>query len=170
MSLNSLQAFGLREIKITDDSGAGAIALPVASQLHIEEDIVTEEFYGEGLLKAQVAIPMTLMWTIQSGSLPLEALALMTGRSASYSGTTPNQILSLSGGLGDTFPYFRIYGKIVGDLGDDVHVKIYHAKVTSLQGTYRDSQFFILQCRGVAIGDSSHGFYELVQHETTVSL
>jgi hypothetical protein len=77
----------------------------------------------------------------------------------------------LNADAGTPFPYFKIYGKSLGDGTDDVHVKIYKAKLTEpLEGEFSDGQFFVTACSGIAIDDGTNGIYDVVQNETATNL
>ena len=99
------------------------------------------------------------------------AYARLTGRTASSAGSTPNETLTLGANAGDVFPYVRIYGRSVGDAGDDVHCKLYKAKVSDVQGVFRDGEFWVSSLAGLAMKDASTGkTLEFVQHETAAGL
>lgn len=74
------------------------------------------------------------------------------------------------GDADDQFPYLQIIGKSVGDGADDIHVRFYKAKVTSLQGSFGDQEFFITECSGVAIDDGTNGIMDIIQHETAADI
>ena len=94
----------------------------------------------------------------------------MTGRTITASGTTPNQKNTVLARAGDTYPWFKIYGKSVGDDDDDIHVLIYKAKLTDgLEGEFADGEFYIQSCSGIAV-DNGTKLYEIVQNETATTV
>jgi len=163
--------FGLRELKIVSQDGTGAIALPVALMLHFTERVQKEEFTAEGVLVASRSFCVGLDWELEAGALDLAVYAKLTGRSAATAGITPNRTVTLDGNTGVDFPYVRIYGRAVGDAGtDDIHCKLFKAKLAAIEGTFRNGQFWVTSCAGVAVPDITFGVYEFVQHETAVVL
>lgn len=171
MALSDLRAFGLRQIKLTDTSGSNPITLPVAMTLRFVENIKSENFMAENVLVAAKAFTESVSWDLEHGAIILAAWAFMTGRTASAAGTTPNQTLTLNAAT-ESFPYFRVYGKSVGDNSDDIHCLIYRCKLTRIEGSFRDKEFWISKCSGVAVKSAanSNRFFQFVQHETEASL
>jgi hypothetical protein len=166
--------FGLRDIKLTDITGATQVDLPSAMTMQFTERLTTGELRGDDRTQAVVSILDALEWQLEAGGISLAAWALMSGRTATESGSTPNRTNTLLAAAGDRYPYFKIYGKMVGDEGDDdLHVKIFKAKITSpLQGQFRDGEFFVTQCSGLAVADvdANDQVYEIVAHETAADL
>lgn len=163
--------FGLRNVKLTDMAGADQVGLPASQTLSFTERVKSGELSGDDKTIAVVAFSDAIEWSLESGGISLEAYALMTGRAVTESGVAPNQTKTMTGQGGlEVFPYFKIYGKSVGDAADDIHVKIFKAKLTSIQGQLRDNQFWVTQAGGVAIDDGANGLFEIVQNETAVDL
>lgn len=163
--------YGLKDIKLTNIGGTTQVDLPAAQTLEFNERIVSGELKGDDTLKAVVAHSEAVEWTLSNGGISLEAYALMTGRTAATSGTTPNETTTLTGEGGEHFPYFKIYGKSVGEAStDDIHVKLWKAKLTSISGTFQNEQFFITSCSGIAVDDGSNGIFDIVQNETEADL
>ena len=95
---------------------------------------------------------------------------MMTGRTVTQSGTTPNQINTLAGRAGASMPYFKIYGKALGDGLDDIHVKLPKCKITdTIEGEFANGEFFVTKCKGIAL-DNGTNLFEFVQNETAASL
>ena len=63
----------------------------------------------------------------------------------------------------------RVYGRSHGDDGGDVHVRLLRCQVTEMRGQMKQGEFWVSRCVGVAL-DGGGGLYEIVQHESTVSL
>ncbi|GIV73537.1 hypothetical protein [Caldilinea sp.] len=163
--------FGLREIKLVSMNGGTVVNLPAPRTMSFSERLKSGELSGGDRTLAVVAFPDALEWSLEAGGISLEAYALMTGRSVTTTGTSPNQTKTLTGSADDVYPYFKIYGKSVGDGADDVHVKIFKAKLTSpLEGQFQDGEFFVTQCSGIAIDDGTNGIFEVVQNETAKNL
>lgn len=163
--------FGLRNVRLTNMAGSEQVSLPAAQTLSFNERVKSGELSGDDRTIAVVAFSDAIEWSIEAGGISLEAYALMTGRSVSEDGTTPSQAKTMTGQGGlEVFPYFKIYGKSVGDGTDDVHVKIFKAKLTSIQGQLGDNNFWVTQAGGVAIDDGENGLFDIVQNETAADL
>lgn len=163
--------FGIRDVKITDISGSTQVDLPSSRVLTFRERGKSGELSGDDQTVALVSRADAIEWELEAGGISLEAYALMTGRTAALTGTTPNQILTLTGEATEQFPYIKVYGKAIGDGADDVHVKIWKAKVMGpLEGGFQDGEFFVSKCSGVGIDDGTNGVFDIVQNETAASL
>lgn len=163
--------FGLRDIKLTDITGSTQVDLPAGQTLRFEERVSFREYKShDGSVDIETHAD-AVEWDLEAGGISLEAYALMTGRAETEVGSTPNQTTTLAAEKLDDFPYFKIYGKVLGDGTGDIHCKIFKAKVTTgVRGVFRDGAFFVMQCSGVAVDDGSNGIWELVQNETADDL
>ena len=110
--------YGVNHIVIK--KGDQVVQLPVAQTLEFEERMTSGELPGDDVLAAIAANTNGVTWKLKNGGIPLDAYALMTGRTVSETGSTPNVVRTLEGG-GDglRMPYFDIYGKSLGDAADD---------------------------------------------------
>jgi len=161
--------FGLKEIIIENLAGTVRVSLPAALELGFEEMVVTGEFYGNDDLQGIVTQPIGVKGTFKQGGYPLSALSLMTGHDYAVTGSTPNQVATLQGDS-TTYPYFKIYGKSLGDEGDDVHIKIFKAKLTSSpKGTFKRAEFFMLDTEFTGVKVSGKA-YDVVANETADDL
>jgi len=162
-------AFGLREIKI--QRGQTIISLPAAQTLKCTERVVSTELKGNDRVVVSGSFVEAVEFEFSAGGIPLDAYALMTGRTMQDAGTSPNRTTTMTIRAGDTFPYFTLYGKSIGDQGDDVHVKLYRCKLTGgIEGTFQNDQFFISTMRGVAMDDGINGIADIVRNETSAPL
>jgi hypothetical protein len=164
--------FGLSDVKIVPSGGTVAIDLPVSRVLKFKERTVTGELKGDDRIAAVASIVEAVEWELEEGGMTLAALAAMTGRTASTGGTTPNGTVALVGAAGKSFPYFKLYGKSLGETGnDDIHVKLFKAKVMdSVEGSFQNGDFFSGSIKGIAVDDGTVGIWEFVQHETATAL
>lgn len=162
--------FGLNEVKLK--KGATVVTLPVAQKLTLKERVRGGEMSGDDKIASVVAISEAFDWELEAGGIALDALALLTGRTAATSGTAPAQTMTLSSSSGQSFPYILIFGKSVGDNGDDIHVKVWKAKVMELSGEFADNAFYVTKCTGIAIGDAanSNKIVDFIQHETAIAI
>jgi hypothetical protein len=160
------KSFGLRQLMTYDTAGANGVALPAGMTLSFQERVSAEEFLAEGEVVAVRAFVIAVDWELEAGGISLAAWARLSGRTATETGTTPNRITTLTATGGDEFPYFRVYGRSVGDAGDDVRCQILNAKVTRLEGAFGDGEFLVSRCSGVGVPNSSGQVYQVVQRET----
>lgn len=165
--------FGLRQVNVVNSLGTVYAALPAAQTLKFNERVESAELPGNDAINAVVAFVNAVEWELESGGISLEAYAIMTGRTPVVSSTTPNRTYSMYGRGGDVLPYFKIYGKALGDGPDDVHVKIFKAKITDdIEGEFAGGDYFVTKCKGVAVdnGVAGEGIFQFVQHETAAAL
>jgi len=167
----TIRAFGLRDLKVAALPSGAVVDLPYALTLTFKERLTSGELRGDDATVAVVAITDAAEWEIEAGAISLEAWAAMTGRTVALTGTTPSQVNTYTAEAGDVYPYFKIYGKSVGDGIDDVHVKIWKAKATEgIEGEFKDGEFWMTKCAGIAVDDNTNGIYDVVQNETAADL
>ena len=137
--------FGLNDIKITDITGSTQVDLPRARVMQFAEALVQAELTGDDKTIAVASISDKVEWSLESGGIPLEAYALMTGRTVVTAGSSPNETKTLTVKAGESFPYFKVYGKSLGDGdGADVHILIKKCKLTSApEGSFGGAEFFV---------------------------
>lgn len=163
--------FGLRQLKLTDTAGANVVYLPSAMMLHFTEKTQSADFTAEGVWVAARSMSVGVEWEMEAGGISLEAYAKMTGRTAALAGSAPNRTVTMAGDGGTDFPYFRIYGRAVGDIGtDDIYCVLYRCKVQELEGTFRNGEYWITSCAGIAVEDSTNGLFTFVQRETGAAI
>ena len=160
--------FGLREVKLYNADGSGALALPAVLMMHVTPTILAETFKANGVVIGASSFITGAEWELEAGGISLEAIAKLTGLTATQVGSTPNRTLTLTGNAETQFPYLRIYGRSVADAGD-IHCRMYRCKVTALEGTFRQKEFWVTYVKGVAV-DNGSGVLEFVQHETAAAL
>lgn len=161
--------FGLKEIKLVNFADNVAISLPAALELEFEETVVSGEFFGNDELQGLATQPLGVKGKFKQGGIPLDAYSLMTGHAYAVEGDSPNQVATLQGDS-PKFPYFKIYGKSLGDEDDDVHVKIFKAKLTSSpKGSFKRGEFFMLEAefQGVKVDGKA---FDIVANQTADDL
>lgn len=167
---SNTKPFGLRQITVVPLPSGTAVALPAAQTLTFKESLMGGELRGNDAVQAVAAIVDKVEWELENGGMSFDAIKVMTGRTITASGTTPNQKNVILARAGDVMPYFKIYGKVINDDGSDVHCLVYKAKLTDgLQGEFKDGEFFIQGASGIAIDDGSK-LYELVHNETATTV
>lgn len=171
-SLYGDKPFGIREVKVkAKTEGATTVALSNSQLFKFTERIVSAELKGDDEVKGIVAFPDTVEFEMDEGGIPLEAWAVMTGRTASETGTTPNRTKTLQV-TNSVLPYFELYGRSVGEGIDDVYVHIPYAKLTGApSGEFKLGSFYVGKSKGMAKADpDTHMLYEIVQEETAADL
>ena len=167
----TIRAFGLRDLKVVKLPGTTVVDLPYAMTMTFKERLTSGELRGDDATKAVVAITDAVEWELEAGAISLEAWAAMTGRTVALTGTAPSQVNTFTASAGDVYPYFKVYGKSVGDGADDVHVLIWKAKCTGgIEGEFKDGEFWVTKCSGIAVDDGTNGIFDIVQNETAAAL
>lgn len=171
MSVGGDKPFGLNDLKVTNLAGDTQVDLPSARVFGFKPVFTTAELTGDDRIVSVASRMAKIEWELEAGGIDLDALAIITGWTVSSSGSTPNQQEELQFDGGDCNPYFKIYGKALGDIcTDDIHVLLWKAKLLDMDGRLEDGQFFITKCSGVAVDDGTHGCMEIIQHETAATL
>lgn len=170
MAWDTAKPFGLNAIRLVRN--AVVVNLRAAQVLTFTPRLIGGELKGNDQIVSVGASIEALEWSLEEGGISLDALALMTGFTATTSGSTPNQVNTLKMLTGTAFPYFKIYGKMLGEGSDDVHVKIYKAKVTgNIEGQFQYGEFYVSKLSGIAVYDSTAlSLLDIVLNETAASL
>jgi hypothetical protein len=165
------QPMGLRDVKIGPWPTGATVDLPSAIEMTVEDRVVTAELKGDDALQAVSSYAEAATVKFSSGGISLEALAVLTGRTATESGTTPNRTLTMTTSAGAQFGWFRAFGKALGTGIDDIHVKVLKCKLTKfVGGSLKNGEFLMTECEGIAVTDGVTGIYQVVQNETAANL
>jgi len=123
------------------------------------------------MLSTVVAVRDAVEWELENTGLPLEAYAIIYGTTTGTTGSTPNQVKTLNHQGGVRLPYFKIYGKSLGEGDDDLHCIIYKAKVTEgLDTAMEYGELMKPTIKGIGIDDGTNGIFDWVQNETADNL
>lgn len=162
---------GIREITVKGATGT-PVKLPAAQTLSFNEVLTSGELRGNDVVVANISFTDKVEWELESGGISLEALKVLTGRTITLTGTTPDQVNTMSVKAGDSMPYFELRGRAISDNGGDFHVIMYKAKLSEgFEGEMADEEFYVQSCSGVAVGrDSDSKIMDLVQNETATAL
>ncbi len=162
--------FGLREVKLVPLPSGTALSLDIAQTLAFKEKVKGGQLEGDDKIIDVVSYATSAEWELEKGGISLEAYALMTGRTAVTSGTTPNRVTTMTAAAQQTFPWFKIYGRAVGGAGDNTHCLLYKCKITDdIEGEFKNGEFFVTKCKGIAV-DNGSGIFQFVQNETAANL
>lgn len=168
---NPAYAFGLHEIKVTNITGTSQVALPASNRMMVKERLQTGEANGDDALKSVASILMAAEWELEVKGISLEAMAIITGRTLSTTGTTPNEVKTMTASAAARLPYFKIYGKSLGEGDDDVHVLLFKCKITDgIEFTNQFGEFAGPTFKGIAVDDGSNGVFDIVLNETADTL
>ena len=137
-------------------TAATSAVLDAAQTLKFTERVVSNELKGNDKVVVASSFVEAVEWELGAGGLPLEAYAIMSGRTLATGGTGSAETTTMSISAGDAFPWFTLYGKSLGDAGDDVHVKLYKCKLTGgIDGEYKGNDFFVSKLKGIAVEDDA---------------
>lgn len=174
---NTPLPFGLRDVKISpmpagSETPGTAVDLPNARTFSFTETSDSEELRGDDGVVAVHDLGAGVDWELESGGVPLEAIAAMYGGEISSTGTTPDQVKTYTKLDNDARPYFQVEGQAISDSGGDFHVVLFKAKATGeLSGEMSDGAFWLTGASGRAIGRTSdRKLYEFVQNETETAI
>ena len=171
MSVGGDKPFGLNDVKVTNLAGDPQVDLPAAGVFAFKPVFTTNELRGDDQIVSVASRMSKAEWELEAGGIDLDALAIITGWSVSSSGSTPNQQETLQFDGGDCNPYFKVYGRALGDIcTDDIHVLLHKVKLLDMDGRLEDGEFFLTKCSGVAVDDGSNGVIKIIQHETAEAL
>ena len=163
--------YGLSDVKLTSIDGITQVDLPAATKLSFKERIKSAEGEGDDRLVTVVSVREAIEWELEATGLPLEALAVMYGTSTDTTGVTPDQVKTLNADGAVRLPYFKIYGKSLGEADDDIHCIIYKAKITEgNDAPFEYGKLQMMKIKGIGIDDDVNGVYDWVQNETATAL
>jgi hypothetical protein len=163
--------YGLSDIKLTSIDGVTQVDLPAATKLTFKERVKSAEGVGDDMLSVVVSVREGVEWELEATGLPLEALAIMYGTTTTTTGSTPDQVKTLENHGAVRLPYFKIYGKSLGEGDDDVHCIIYKAKLTEgLDAPMEYGNLQMTKLKGIGIDDGTNGVFDWVQNETASAL
>lgn len=170
MAADPIYVYGLNGVIIQNIAASVTVKLPAARQLRFAERVIAGALRGDDQTVARFAILDAVEFSLEAGGYTMAAIAVMTGRTIGSAGTTPNVIKTMSAVAGTAFPYFKIQGRSLGESGEDLHVLIPKAILTTPpNGTLQDSQYLLQAMNGEGISDGTNT-YQVVWHETAVAL
>lgn len=173
--------YGVHDLKLTQYTDAvgtvldtTSVELPYIQTLNFTEAEEFQELRGDDKLITTRGRGSQVNWSLESGGLPVEAWAVMTGGAVVETGTTPDRIVELRKKATSSRPFFRIDGKIISDSGGDILVRIYRCRVTGdVQANFTDGEFQTSQISGVGLpllDDTNDLIYSIFRRETAVAL
>ena len=163
---------GLKDLKVTNIAGSSQEDLGAATMLEAKPVLDSDILVGDDAVKAAVSYPTHLEWSITNGEFSSAALAIMTGITLATSGSTPNEITEFQMNESVRFPYFKVYGQALDEGVGDFHVLIWKCKIQELGSIAKleNGNWRVNEISGVALNDSTHGLFEVIQHETAAAV
>jgi hypothetical protein len=162
--------YGLNDVKVTSTTGTQK-DFPIAQTLTFGIRVASGELNGDDALVAVAANIEALEWELEAGGISLDAYGLMMRLTPTASDSTPSAYYTLAVASAARLPYFKIYGKSLGDGIDDIHVKIPKAKVTdTIEGELKGGEFLVTKCKGIGVADVNGHCLLIVQNETAQTL
>lgn len=179
---NTTLPYGLRDVKITSYTDAGATTLsgssqdlPYARTFSFSEAEDFEELRGDDKLVTTRGKGASIDWDLEGGGLSFDALKIIVGGTITATGTTPNQKNVFTKKVTDVRPFFKVEGQAISDSGGDLHCVLDRCRATgNIEGEFGDGQFWLTKASGVAlpslISARVDTLYEFTQNETAVAI
>jgi hypothetical protein len=181
MPLGTALPYGLRDVKLTPYTDAGAttlgtaVDLPNARTFSFSEAEEFTELRGDDKIVTTRGQGASVEWDLEAGGLSFEALKIMAGGVVVESGVAPNTTKTFTKKVTDSRPFFQVEGQVISDSGGDVHCILPRCRVTgNIEGEFADGAFFLTSGSGAAlpslITGSEDVLYEFVQNETATAI
>ena len=163
--------YGCREVQVKNGSAA-SVKNRAAQTLKFKESITSANLMGNDRVVATKTYMTHMELEFEAGGMDLDFYAALTGRTITTSGSGAAEVGTMPLTGGDSFPYLQVFGKILGEGTDDLHVKFFKAKVTEIDGEFKEGAFAVTKCKLVAIPDSANSdkVAELIANETAAAL
>lgn len=163
--------FGARDLKITNIGGTTQEDAGSFSMMGVKPVLKSGLLEGDDVGKAVAAHASHAEVEFSFGQISSAALAIMTGRTLTTAGSTPNETTLLKVSAGDAMPYFKIYGKSLDEGSGDLHLYVHKMKLTELDAhKLENGNWTVVKAKGFAIDDGTNGIYQLKQFETAANV
>ncbi len=163
--------FGLNDLKVTNIGGTVQEDLDAAMELEFMIMFKEGMVEGDDSIKSVFAFAIGGEGKVTAGAISSAALAILTGRTLATSGTTPNEITTLTLSAGDRMPYFKLYGAALDDETGDLQIQIFKCKLKGgLTINLKNGEFTTPGFEIIAIDDNTNGIADYVQNETATAL
>lgn len=181
MPLPTTLPYGLRDVKLTPYTDAGAttlgtpVDLPNARTFSFSEAEEFTELRGDDKIVTTRGQGASVEWDLESGGLSFEALKVLAGGTVVETGLAPNQKKTFTKKVTDARPYFKVQGQVISDSGGDVHCVLDRCRSTGgVEGEFSDGEFFLTSGSGVALPSLITArvdiIYEFVHNETVTAI
>lgn len=162
--------YGCKELKVVN--GATIVSALAAKSLKFKENTTSNVLRGNDKIVAVKTFFEGLELELEDGGYGVDFIGALTGRTPVITGTGSSEVSTTTMTAGTGYPYVKLYGKMLGDGTDDLHVKFFKVQVMELEGNFQEGQFAVTKCKLRAIGDStlSDKVAEIVANETATAL
>jgi hypothetical protein len=163
---------GLKDLKVAPYPTGAAVDVGAAIEATVEDRVDYGELKGDDAIVEIASNIEGATLKFSAGGITPEAVAIITGKVVTESGTTPTQYKTMPT-LAARFPYFRLFGLSLDSLTGDKHVLVYHCKLTKFaSGVLKNGEFQMTDAEGVCTPDpaSPYKIYDIIFHETSVAL
>ncbi len=161
---------GLRDLKVAPYPTGAAVDVGAAIEATVEDRVKTAELPGDDAIAALSSYIEAATVKLSAGGISMEAIQVIAGKTLVESGSTPTTVRTQTTTAG-RLPYFRLFGKSLGEGDDDVHVQVFKVKLTKSPGvSMKNGEFHISECEGLALPNDSGDIYDVIENETAADL
>lgn len=162
---------GLRDLKITNLGGTTQEDLDAAMQATFTPQWDSVLFEGDDANKAARNFLRGGQLEISAGAISSAAVAIVTGKTLTTAGSTPNETTTLQLDAGDAMPYFKVYGKSLDDGDGGLQLLFYKVKlIDGLVMTLQDGEIFTNGFTCEVFDNGTNGIVKQIQQETDAAV
>jgi hypothetical protein len=152
-----IKTYSLTDVKVatlTGDTPGTLVDVPGIRSLTVTLTTEEIELRGDNSVIAVADQGRGLEWSAEAGGLSMAAYQVITGKSFSDTGSTPNAIRAMHINSTDSSPYFYLAGTAPGDdATSELQVHIYRAKASgNIELNFSDGEFLTPGFSGRAVG------------------
>lgn len=181
MPLGTAYPFGLRDVKLTPftdpttETLGTPVDLPASRTLTFTDSEDYEDLRGDDKTILSLGKGSTLSWELEAGGISIDAYKIFAGVTTTSSGTTPEQVTTMTKNVATARPYFQIEGQSISDGGGDLHVVILRCKATGdIEGEFSDGNFYLTKCSGQGYPSiksaTEDDLYKIIQNEASTPI
>ena len=170
-----VKTYGLTDLAVATLSGEAPgtlVDVPGIRSCQVTLTTDSDELRGDGKIISIVDKGNGCEWSMEEGGIGMAAMAIILGKAATVTGTTPDQVGRTDFKSGDSRPYFYLTGLAKDDAGGDITVVVWKAKATgNVVFNFADEQFLTPGIDGRGVGRTTDDLLmSIVQHETLTAL
>lgn len=151
--------FGLRQVKLTPISEAGALVpaqavfLPASRTFSFADAEDFETLEGDDQTIASHGSGPTVDWDLEGGGISFAAWKILSGGTTALSGVTPASINKYTKKTSDSRPYFQVEGRAVSDNGGGFKAEVFRCKADGdLEWELSNGSFLLTSASGKGYG------------------
>lgn len=163
--------YGCREVRVKNGSAA-SVANRAAQTLKFKEVLSSAQLMGNDRVVAAKSFLTHMELEFEAGGMDLDFYAALTGRTLATTGTGTAEVSTMTVAGGSSYPYVTLYGRMLGETTDDLHVKFFKAQIVEIDGEFKEGAFAVNKCKLIAIPDSafSEKVAEIIANETASAI